>query len=172
MDTNCGFPALHYERIATSWIKVYGYGECWIPNKPVCSVPIVLFVFWRERPHWIALFAVLLASIGAYLLSTAGQFEVQTGGDVLELAGVLFWAVHVVLLGKFASRFESISFSVGQLLVCGLLNLGVGIFTHEPAYNWSLVGAVFYTAVFALGCATHFKFGRKNTHRQQMRRLS
>lgn len=57
--------------------------------------------------------AVLLAVVGAYLLSTAGQFKVQVG-DALELVGALFWAVHVVLLGKFASRFESMSFSVGQ----------------------------------------------------------
>ena len=129
----------------------------------VVLVPIVLLVGWREKPHWLSVIAVLLAAIGAYLLSTAGQFKVQAG-DALELTGALFWAVHVVLLGKFASRFESMSFSAGQLLVCGLLNLGVGFFVHEPAWNWSLVGAAVYTAVLSLGlCYTLQVWAQRHT---------
>ena len=129
----------------------------------VVLVPIVLLVGWREKPHWLSVIAVLLAAIGAYLLSTAGQFKVQAG-DALELTGAFFWAVHVVLLGKFASRFESMSFSAGQLLVCGLLNLGVGFFVHEPAWNWSLVGAAVYTAVLSLGlCYTLQVWAQRHT---------
>jgi len=52
----------------------------------------------------VVLVAVVLATIGAYLLSTARQFNVHAG-DALELVGALFWSVHVVLLGKFAFRF-------------------------------------------------------------------
>ncbi|NTU55032.1 MAG: DMT family transporter, partial [Anaerolineales bacterium] len=89
----------------------------------VVLVPFVLLVGWREKPHWMSVVAVGMAVIGAYLLSTGGKgLEVQRG-DALELVGALFWALHVVVLGKFASRFEPMSFSVGQLLVCGLLNL-------------------------------------------------
>lgn len=129
----------------------------------VVLVPVVLFFSYREKPHWLSLIAVVLAAIGAYLLSTAGQFKVQAG-DALELGGALFWAVHVVLLGKFASRFEPMSFSVGQLLVCGLLNLGIGAFVHEPAWNWPLVGAAVYTAVFSLGlCYTLQVWAQRHT---------
>jgi len=129
----------------------------------VVLVPVVLLVGWREKLHWLSLLAVVLASVGAYLLSTAGQFKVHAG-DALELVGALFWAVHVVLLGKFASRFEAMSFSVGQLLICGLLNLMVCLFVHEPAWNWPLVSAAIYTAVFSLGlCYTLQMWAQRHT---------
>src|SRR5512138_1213376 len=96
----------------------------------VVLVPVVLLVIWRERLHWVSIVAVLLAGTGAFFLSTGGRFEVRAG-DAFELLGALFWTLHVILLGKFASKFESMSFSVGQLVVCGLLNLGAGIFLEK-----------------------------------------
>ncbi len=130
----------------------------------VVLVPIVLFSLWRERLRWLSVVAVGIAVAGAFLLSTAGRFEVRAG-DALELAGALFWAFHVVVLGKFASRFESISFSVGQLAVCGLLNLGVGAFVETSLpLNWPLVGAILYTALFSLGlCYTLQIWAQRHT---------
>lgn len=130
----------------------------------VVLVPIVLFIVWRERFHWMAVIAVVLAGVGAFLLSTAGRFEVQKG-DALELAGALFWTFHVIVAGKYASRFESISFSVGQLAVCGILNLAVGFFV-EPmiSLNAPLLFAIVYTAVFSLGlCYTLQIWAQKHT---------
>ena len=72
--------------------------------------PFLLWIGFRERPHWIDMIAVVMAGIGAFLLSTSGKFEVQRG-DSLELIGSLFWALHFVVLGKYASKFESISFA-------------------------------------------------------------
>ena len=129
----------------------------------VVLVPIVLFFGWKEKPHWLAIVAVALAGVGAFLLSTGGRFEVRAG-DALELAGALFWALHVSLLGKFASRFEAMSFSVGQLLVCGILNLLLGIFIEQPVLTWSLAGAAVYTAVFSLGlCYTLQVWAQRHT---------
>ncbi len=117
----------------------------------VVLVPLVLFLGWRERLHWLSLVAVWMAVVGAFLLSTGGHFEARFG-DLLELIGALFWAFHVVLLGKFAPRYDAMSFSVGQLMVCGLLNLGAGtLLESPPAWNGAWVGAVAYTALFSLG---------------------
>ena len=130
----------------------------------VVLVPIVLFVGWRERLHWLALAAVGMAVGGAYLLSTGGRFEVRAG-DALELVSALFWAFHVVILGKFASQFESKSFSVGQLVVCGLLNLLVGLFVEKSLpLDWSLAAAIAYTAFFSLGlCYTLQIWAQRHT---------
>ncbi len=130
----------------------------------VVLVPVVLFVGWRERLHWLAVLAVGLAVGGAYLLSTGGRFEVRAG-DALELVSALFWAFHVVILGKFASQFESKSFSVGQLIVCGILNLIVGIFVEKSMpLDWSLLAAIAYTALFSLGlCYTLQIWAQKHT---------
>ncbi len=130
----------------------------------VVLVPVVLFFAWRERLHWLSATAVVLSVIGAYLLSTGGQIEFRLG-DVLEFIGALFWAFHVIVVGKYASRYEPTSFSVGQLLVCGLLNLGVGVFIEGALpLNWSLVGAILYTALFSLGlCYTLQIWAQRHT---------
>jgi drug/metabolite transporter (DMT)-like permease len=102
--------------------------------------------------------------VGAFLLSTGGRFEVRAG-DALELVGALFWAVHVIVLGKFASKFEPMSFSVGQLFVCGVLNLGLG-FIVEPmiSFNGPILFAIAYTAFFSLGlCYTLQVWAQRHT---------
>ena len=130
----------------------------------VVLIPVLLFLFWRERPHWLMVAAFILAGVGAFLLSTGGRFEVRTG-DMLELVGALFWAVHVIVLGKFASKFEPMSFSVGQLFVCGTLNLVTGLFL-EPMIqvNGQILFAIAYTALFSLGlCYTLQVWAQRHT---------
>lgn len=130
----------------------------------VVLVPVALFLFWGERPHWLSILAVVLACIGAFLLSTGGSFELRIG-DALELIGALFWTFHVIILGKYASKFEAMTFSLGQLIVCGLLNLGVGVIV-EPALalHPPLLLAIAYTAVFSLGlCYTLQVWAQKHT---------
>jgi drug/metabolite transporter (DMT)-like permease len=114
--------------------------------------------------HWISIVAVGLAGVGAFFLSTAGRFEVRAG-DALELLGALFWTLHVIVVGKYASRFEPLSFSVGQLLVCGVLNLGVGLVIEASLpVNLAFLGAIVYTAFFSLGlCYTLQIWAQRHT---------
>ena len=130
----------------------------------VVLVPIMLFVVWREKVHWVSVVAVVLAGVGAFFLSTGGSFEVRTG-DLIEFIGALFWTVHVIMLGKYASRFESMSFSVGQLVVCGALNLVLGLLLERAMpINTSLLVAILYTALFSLGlCYTLQIWAQRHT---------
>jgi len=130
----------------------------------VVLVPVVLFLIWREKVHWISIVAVVLAGVGAFFLSTGGRFEVRAG-DLIELGGALFWTLHVVVLGKYASRFDSMSFSVGQLVVCGVLNLGVGLFAENSMpVDLPLLAAIGYTAFFSLGlCYTLQVWAQRHT---------
>jgi drug/metabolite transporter (DMT)-like permease len=130
----------------------------------VVFVPVLLFLIWREKAHWISIVAVVLAGAGAFFLSTGGVFEVRAG-DTLELLGALFWACHVIVLGKYAARFEAMSFSVGQLTVCGMMSMGMGLIVEgSMPLNFPLVGAIAYTAVFSLGlCYTLQVWAQKHT---------
>ena len=130
----------------------------------VVLVPFALFFGWREKPHWMSVVAVVLAGVGAFLLSTGGRFQVRSG-DALELIGAFFWTLHVIVLGKYASKFESMSFSAGQLIVCGVLNLAVGLLV-EPMmkFNGQLLFAIAYTALFSLGlCYTLQIWAQRHT---------
>jgi drug/metabolite transporter (DMT)-like permease len=130
----------------------------------VVLVPIVLFLIWRERLHWISIAAVGLAGVGAFFLSTGGRFEILAG-DLIELGGALFWTIHVIVLGKYAFQFEPMRFSVGQLLICGALNLTVGVFAETSMpLTFPLFGAITYTAFFSLGlCYTLQVWAQRHT---------
>ncbi|MFZ5923292.1 MAG: DMT family transporter [Chloroflexota bacterium] len=118
----------------------------------VVIVPFVLLAGWGEKPRLLSIGAVVLAAAGAFLLSTGGTFRLMRG-DALELAGAVFWALHVVSLGKFASRFDPLAFSLGQFLVCGLLSLGASLAFEGPvlADAVSLAAPILYTGVLSVG---------------------
>src|SRR5215207_1097677 len=130
----------------------------------VVLVPVVLFLIWREKVPWISIVAVVLAGVGAFVLSTGGRFEGHAG-DVIELLGALFWTFHVIVLGKYASQFEPLSFSIGQLVICGLLNLSIGlVIERSMPLDLPLLGAIAYTAFFSLGlCYTLQVWAQRHT---------
>jgi drug/metabolite transporter (DMT)-like permease len=117
----------------------------------VILVPVFLFLGWNERTHWILWLAVILAAFGAYLLSTGGKFETRNG-DWLELAGAVLWTGHVVLLGKAATRFDFLSFAIGQFTIAGLLNSGMGLWYESLSVltSLNLQIAILYTAILSI----------------------
>jgi drug/metabolite transporter (DMT)-like permease len=128
-------------------------------------IPFMLWIGFREKPHWLDLIAVTLAGIGAFLLSTSGKFESQPG-DLIELIGALFWALHFVLLGKFASKFESVSFAAGQFFIGGLINFVIGLFVEDISILSALplLGAILYRATLSIGIGYTLQvWGQKHT---------
>ena len=113
--------------------------------------PFGLLIFFKEKPSYWDIAAVLLAGLGAFFLSTGGHFQIQPG-DTLEVTGAFFWTFHILILGKIASKFEPISFSVGQFLVCGIINLIIGYFVED--YSIVLIpvfiGAVLYRSILSI----------------------
>lgn len=127
--------------------------------------PFLLWISFHEKPHWLDMIAVTLAGIGAFLLSTAGKLEIQAG-DLIELIGSLFWALHFVLLGKFAAKFESVSFAAGQFFISGFINFVVGLFIEDIATLTilPLLGAILYRAIFSIGVGYTLQvWGQKHT---------
>ncbi|MGC1377918.1 MAG: DMT family transporter [Anaerolineales bacterium] len=120
----------------------------------VVLVPLGLFLGWREHPHGLAWVAALMALTGAFLLSTGGEFALRPG-DALELAGTLFWTLHVIVVGKFAPRLDPIRFAAGQLLVASGLNLAAGLVFERSIsiLQPAVFGGLIYVGVFSVGVA-------------------
>jgi len=89
-----------------------------------------------------------------------------SGRDVLELGGAALWAVHVVLLGRFAAPYDAISFSAGQLLVGGMLNWIASAMVEPPSLPIppGLVASILYTAIISLGLGYTLQIWDRNTH--------
>lgn len=144
------FGASAFQQVGIFYTKVANAG--FLTSLYTVFTPFLLWLGFRERPHWVDVLAVTIASVGAYLLSTAGSFQVQPG-DGLELAGAVFWGLHFVVLGKFASEFEPISFAAGQFVISGALNLLLGL-SLEPLGQLTIlpvIGAVLYRAALSIG---------------------
>ena len=99
------------------------------------------------------------------MLSTGGSLQLQPG-DALEIAGSLFWALHFVVVGKFVSKFESISFACGHFFICGLMNLILGLFFEPASLLMALpvLGAILYRATLSIGVGFTLQvWGQKHT---------
>lgn len=143
------FIASNLQQIGIFYTRVANAG--FITSLYTVFTPFLLWLGFREKPHWLDALAVTIATLGAYLLSTGGSFELHPG-DGLELLGAVFWGIHFVVLGKFASQFEPLSFSAGQFVISGVFNLIAGLWFENPASLMVLpvIGAVVFRAVLGI----------------------
>ena len=71
----------------------------------VPMVPIIVYVLFSDRIHWSIWPSVLACIIGGYFLSDFKNSLVRFG-DVLVLIGALFWALHIIYIGKIIEKFN------------------------------------------------------------------
>jgi drug/metabolite transporter (DMT)-like permease len=95
----------------------------------VVLVPLIATI-WRHRvgrPAWIG---ALLAAVGLYLLSVREGFRISLG-DALVLAGAFCWAIHVLVIARWARTLDVVLLALLQFAVCSMASLGVA-FATEP----------------------------------------
>ena len=71
----------------------------------VLMVPIIVYFLFSDKLHWSIWPSVLACVIGGYFLSDIGDATVRLG-DSLVLIGALFWALHIIYIGKIINRFD------------------------------------------------------------------
>jgi drug/metabolite transporter (DMT)-like permease len=119
----------------------------------VVLIPIFLsFGGRRKIPRPVVWIAALLSSLGLYLLSTGGRFQINRG-DILVMVSAVFWTLHVILIDWMVQRVEVMQFAAGQYIVCGLASLGLGLYLEPEALkpvasNWCLLA---YMGVISVG---------------------
>lgn len=160
---NLLFIATAMQQVGLLYTKVANAG--FLTSLYAVFTPFLLWIGFREKPHWLDVIAVVIAAVGAFFLSTAGRFEVQRG-DLLEVIGSIFWALHFVVIGKFASKFESISFASGHLFISGLINFIFGLFAEDISvlFAFPLSTAILYRATLSIGIGYTLQvWGQKHT---------
>ena len=131
----------------------------------VVLVPVAGFAFGRRSgPRVWA--GALLALAGLYVLSVGSGFRMARG-DFLELAGALFWTMHILVVGRFGGRMDGLELAIGQYVVCSLLSLA-GALCLEPAPFAGTLGAavpILYGGIFSTGVAFTLQiFAQKTAH--------
>jgi drug/metabolite transporter (DMT)-like permease len=92
-----------------------------ITGLSVVLTPLLAAVALRQRPGRWPLAGALLALVGLGLLSLQ-RLEVRRG-DALVLGCAVAFAVHILLLGRYAPRYPTYALAVVQLGTAGVLGL-------------------------------------------------
>lgn len=118
----------------------------------VILVPFFLWTFWQQNVGWHIFLAAGIAVIGMLFINTGGVLRFSSG-DLYELAGAVFWALHVILIGIMVRKMDVLAFSIGQFTICGIVNLLSG-FLFEPfqiANVWQSGWALLYAGIISGG---------------------
>ncbi len=79
-------------------------------------VPIIAFLLFRRRAHWSVWPASICCVVGTYVMTGAQKIELQMG-DLWVISSSLFWALHVILVGRMATRTKApLVVACGQFL--------------------------------------------------------
>lgn len=118
----------------------------------VVFVPILLALVLRRRVSGLVWAASGLAVAGLFLLSTGGELRLNRG-DLLELAGAVMWAGHVLAVGWAVRRVALLPFSLGQFFFAAGLSLAGGLIFETPLQPWPLESwlPVLYVGIFSTG---------------------
>ncbi|MDR1069434.1 MAG: DMT family transporter [Gracilibacteraceae bacterium] len=127
----------------------------------VIIVPVFMMVL-KKKATWRPLLTAPLSFAGIALISGIFAADLSfNGGDVLTVCCALFFALHLILLERFAPVLPILNFSVVQLGTVSLLAAAFSLVTEKDGYGavvWgpALPGLLFLT-VFATGLAFFFQ---------------
>jgi len=131
----------------------------------VPMVPIIIYFLFSEKLHWSIWPSVLACVIGGYFLSDLNNSSVRFG-DALVLIGALFWALHIIYVGKIIKQFDLPFFiALIQNLIVATLSFILVLLFEE--INFSKIKLetieILYAGVLSGGAAFALQiFGQKN----------
>ncbi len=121
----------------------------------VPMVPIILFLFYSKKIHWSIWPSVLLCLAGVYLLTDFTDATVRFG-DGLVILCALFWALHIIFIGKFTKKFNiPLFFGALQGLIVSLFSFLFAIFFEDISFINILneSASIIYAGVLSGGIA-------------------
>jgi drug/metabolite transporter (DMT)-like permease len=119
----------------------------------VVLTPLIAFAFFRSRIAAAVWIGVALSTVGLALLS--GVHAGSPGGVLLVLAGAAVYSLQIVLMERFAPRYDPIAFTLVEM-AAACVGLGaVALARGELGVprGWTVWGALLVTGVFASALA-------------------
>jgi drug/metabolite transporter (DMT)-like permease len=96
-------------------------------------VPII-GIFLKQKIGKNSWIGVGLAVIGLYLLSVNENFSISYG-DLLEVIGSVFWAIHILTIDHFSNKMDSLKLSCIQFATCSVLSLITAVIFESITMN-------------------------------------
>lgn len=116
-------------------------------------IPIFAFVFLKQKQEKKVIFSIGLAFVGVMLLSFHASLKFNIG-DVLCILCSAAFAVHILVMGTYTKRVDSVVLGVLQLGFAGIYSLAAAFVFETPSLpqttqSWVivLILSIFCTAV-------------------------
>jgi drug/metabolite transporter (DMT)-like permease len=129
----------------------------------IVLVPI-LGIFIKQRIHPWTWGGSLFAVAGLYFLCVKENFSISYG-DILELIGAFFWAIHILLIDHFASKVNTLRLAFFQFATCAAFSLAVALWLETITISSLLQAStpILYGGICSVGIAYTLQIvGQKN----------
>ena len=126
-------------------------GAGFVTGMYVVLTPLLAFVLFRLRVGAAAWAGVALAALGLAML--AGVHGGSARGDLLVLAAAAVYSLQIVLMERYAPRYDSFAFTLVELLVAFAGLTVAAIPSAAVPHGWTVWGALVVTGVFASALA-------------------
>jgi drug/metabolite transporter (DMT)-like permease len=119
----------------------------------VVLTPVIALFLYRTRIGLAAWGGVALSTAGLAMLS--GIHAGSATGDLLVLAGAAVYSVQIVLMERYAPRFDALAFTLVEMLAAcvGLGVVAISLGDLSTPRGWTVWGALLVTGVFASALA-------------------
>ena len=119
----------------------------------IILVPILGIMFKQKTSAAIWLGAVI-ALVGLYLLSVNENLTIGLG-DLLVLASAFFWGLHVLVIGRFSPKTDSIQLAFFQFMLCAFFSLIASLIIETTILQNILDASIpiLYAGVVSVGIA-------------------
>lgn len=118
----------------------------------------------KQRTNLNTWLGAVLAVIGLYLLSVNENFSIAKG-DLLEIAGAVFWAVHILVIDHFTRKVDALKLSFVQFAACSILSLAAALIFEKitlTGISQALI-PILYGGICSVGIAYTLQVvGQKN----------
>jgi len=115
----------------------------------VVFTPLLALLLFRTRVGRAVWLGVVLAVAGLAMLSGVGAGDAV--GDLLVLGGSAAYSLQIVLLERYAPRYDAVAFTQAEMLAAcaGFAIVAVALGQVELPRGWTVWGALLVTGIFA-----------------------
>ena len=128
-------------------------------------VPIIIYFLFSKKIHWSIWPSALACVVGGYFLSDINDAAIRFG-DSLVLIGAIFWALHIIYIGKIINKFDLPFFiALIQNLIVAVLSFILVIIFEEFDFSKIKLETVeiLYAGILSGGAAFALQlFGQRN----------
>lgn len=97
-------------------------------------VPLIYFIFGRKTGVLVWSGAFLTVG-GLYLLCGVASAEPFGTGDLVLIIGAVLWALHIIILDRYANNVSPLKFSAVQFAVCAVLSLAAALIFERKDFS-------------------------------------